>query len=80
MPLDYNAAIPVNSIREEYDYLAAHPCPRCGGRWKVRVQALLHDAQGRHYDRVDVACSQCGERTVFLFDIQSLFTKQKANK
>ncbi|MBC7260370.1 MAG: hypothetical protein H5T63_00020 [Chloroflexi bacterium] len=80
MSLDYREAIPVSSIREEHDYLAAHPCPSCGGRWKIRVQALLVEAQGRHYDRVDVICSQCGERKVFLFDIQSLFTKQKTDK
>lgn len=80
MSFDYREAIPVSSIREEYDYLAAHPCPLCGGRWKVRVQALLVGAQGRHYDRVDVVCSQCGKRTVFLFDIQSLFAKQKVDQ
>ncbi|MGQ9493613.1 MAG: hypothetical protein ACUVR2_07600 [Anaerolineae bacterium] len=78
MPSDYSDAIPVKSVYEEHIYLAMHPCPVCGGRWKIRVQALLQDAQGRHYDRVDVICRQCGERKAFLFDVHALFTKQKA--
>lgn len=78
MSLDYQEAIPVGSVREEYDYLAAHPCPLCGGQWKIRVQALLQDARGRHCDRVDAVCRQCGERKFFLFDIESLFAKKKA--
>lgn len=78
MSLDYHGAIPVDSVREEHDYLAAHPCSLCGGQWKIRVQALLQDACGRHYDRVDVVCRQCGARKIFLFDIESLFAKKKA--
>nr|MBC7244338.1 hypothetical protein [Chloroflexota bacterium] len=77
MSIDYNGAIPVNSVNEEHNYLAAHPCPVCGGQWKIRIQALLQDAHGWHYDRVDVICRQCGERKAFLFDIHALFTKER---
>jgi len=75
MPLDYGAAVLVNSIVEEHSYLAAHPCS-CSGRWRVHTQALLKDAKGRHYDRVDVICRQCGEQRTFLFDISPFFAKR----
>ncbi len=70
---DYNEAVAVNRISDEYAYISVRPCPVCGGRWKVRMQALLQDAQGRHYDQLDVMCSQCGARKAFLFDIGSVF-------
>ena len=73
MPLDYSEAVSVNGIPDEYAYLSAHPCPSCGGRWKVRMQALLKDAQGHHYDRIDVICRQCNFCKAFLFDIHSFF-------
>ncbi len=69
----YGEAIRVTSMSDEYEYISAHPCPNCGGRWKVRMQALLKDAQGRHYDRVDVICRQCKRCQAFLFDIDSFF-------
>jgi len=75
MSLDYGAAVLVNSVAEEHTYIAAHPCP-CGGRWRVRLQALLKGAKGRHYDRVDAICRQCGEYRTFLFDISPVFAKQ----
>ncbi len=79
MSLDYHGTVPVGSVRDEHDYLAAHPCPLCGGQWRIRMQALLQDARGRHFDRVDVVCRQCGERRIFFFDIEALFTKKKAD-
>ena len=75
MSLDYGAAVLVNSVAEEHTYIAAHPCS-CGGRWRVRLQTLLKGAKGRHYDRVDAVCRQCGEHRTFLFDISSVFAKQ----
>ncbi len=71
MVLDYGEAIHISSVPEEYEYISTHPCPMCGGRWKVRMQALLADSQGHHYDRVDVICRQCRRRQAFLFDIDS---------
>ncbi len=73
MTLNYGEAVCVACASEEYDYIRAHACPSCGGRWKVRMQALLKDADGHHYDRVDVICRQCGQRRAFLFDIDAFF-------
>jgi hypothetical protein len=36
------------------------------------MQALLKDAGGRHYDRMDVICRQCRHRSAFLFDVGSV--------
>jgi hypothetical protein len=73
MVLDYGEAIRINCVSEEHEYISAHPCPICGGRWRVRMQALLADSQGHHYDRVDVICRQCRRRQAFLFDIDRFF-------
>jgi hypothetical protein len=70
---DFGEAVPVSRVSDEYAYISAHRCPVCGGRWKVRMQALLKDAQGRHYDRVHVICRQCATRKAFLFDINPFF-------
>lgn len=74
---DYSEAVPVNSVSDEYAYISAHPCPTCGRRWKVRMQSLLQGAQGLHYDRLDVICSQCGNCKAFLFDVNSFFPRQQ---
>jgi hypothetical protein len=74
MVLNYSEAAPVNSVAEEYKYIAAHPCPVCGGQWRVRMQALLEDAQGHHYDRLAVVCQQCNRGHAFLFGIDALFS------
>jgi len=37
------------------------------------MQALLKDAEGHHYDRVDVICRQCRRRRAFLFDVDAFF-------
>ena len=54
MSLDFSRAVPVSCFAEEYDYVASHPCSECNGARQVRMQALLQDGTGRHYDRVDV--------------------------
>jgi formate dehydrogenase maturation protein FdhE len=76
---DYAEAVPVSSVSDEYAYISAHPCPVCGAPWKVRMQALLKDAQGHHYDRVHVTCCQCARHKAFLFDINSLFADCQAD-
>ncbi len=72
-------AIPVNCVADEYAYVCAHTCPGCGGRWMVRMQALLQDEQGRSYDRVHVICSECARRQAFLFDINSFFHERQVD-
>lgn len=76
MCLDRGKAIPVNSVSEEYAYIAEHPCPACGGQWQLRMQTLLSDAANRHYDRLEVICGQCGRQQDWLFDIDSFFGKR----
>ncbi len=66
MSIDFGAAIQVHSVAEEYAYVLAHPCT-CGGRWRLRMQALLRGPQGRHYDQLDVECLRCGARKSWLF-------------
>jgi hypothetical protein len=78
MPLDFGQAVPVKSVSDEHVYMAAHPCLACGGRWRVRLQALLQDAHGRHYDQVDAVCRQCGARQTFLFDIGAVFSGRQS--
>jgi hypothetical protein len=76
---DYSEAIPVSRVSDEYAYVSAHPCPICGGRWRIRMQALLKDAQGRHYDRVHVICCQCATRKAFLFDVSSVLQGRRVD-
>jgi hypothetical protein len=74
MVLNYSEAVPVIRVAEEYQYIAAHSCPTCGGQWQVRTQALLEDAQGHHYDRLAVVCQRCHRGHAFLFGVDALFT------
>lgn len=69
-------ALPVNSVSEEYAHIAGHPCPACGGAWKVTVQTLLQDEAARHLDRIEVVCRQCSRRQTFVFNIDAWFRKQ----
>lgn len=66
-------AIKVGSILEEYAFLSRQKCS-CGGAFKNEAQALL-EAGGKHYDRLDVRCPQCGTARSFLFDINAFFGK-----
>jgi hypothetical protein len=77
MVLDYGESVSVSEVSDEYDHITENPCPACGGRWKVRMQALLKDSEGRHYDRIDVICRRCRRRQAFLFDINSFFPRSK---
>jgi hypothetical protein len=73
MSFDFNLAVPVSCVAEEYEHVAAHPCERCGHAWQVRMQALVRDGEGRHYDRVDVVCPRCDSCEAFLFDLSTFF-------
>ncbi len=75
----FDEAVPVDRIADEYAHIGAHSCATCGGRWKVRMQALMKDAQGHHYDRVDVVCAKCGQRKAFLFDVTLVFDRYPAD-
>lgn len=70
---DVSNAIKVNSIPEEYAYIAQQRCP-CGGSYKRDSQAVLK-ANGLMYDELSVSCAICGSKRKFLFDINSFFGK-----
>jgi hypothetical protein len=72
MTIDFNEAVSVTAVPEEYAFIAAHPCPICSGDWKVRQQELVVDAEGCSYDRLDVVCRRCKRRQVFLFRVAFL--------
>ena len=71
MAEDIGPVIPVQSIAQEYAHVAAQVCA-CGGHFHVLRQALL-EREGRAYDLLEVACSQCRQQGQFLFDISSFF-------
>ena len=65
--------IDVDSISEEYAYLALHPCESCGHSWKVVFQALESAGSDRRFkiDRLSVECSGCVAQGIFRFRIDS---------
>ncbi len=76
MKNDLEQAIPVNSIAEEYDLIAAEGCP-CGASFQVVRQSLLQRS-GRPYDLLEATCPQCRRQRQFLFDIGSFFGQPAA--
>jgi len=72
--MDFEFAIAVASVEEEYRTIADAPCVRCGGRLMTQKQSLLTDEKtGRHYDLVETVCVMCGTSGEFLFDINAFF-------
>lgn len=65
--------ISVASVLEEYAWLGNHPC-ECGGRWAL-VQQSVSSSPGlpEHLklDRLEVYCSACGRKSVFLFQVDT---------
>jgi hypothetical protein len=68
---DVLKAIKVNSVLEEYTYLARQRCA-CGGHYNRNAQGLLN-IKGLWYDQLSVSCSACGNEQQFLFDINSFY-------
>ncbi len=66
--------IKVDSIPEEYDYIASLPCDRCGGRYRAIKQALLIKGESAS-DAIDIVCQTCGQEKQVLFDISSFYWK-----
>ena len=72
--MNFDFAIAVVSVEEEYRTIAETRCLRCGGRLMTRKQSLLTDAKtDKHYDLVETVCVMCGTPREFLFDINSFF-------
>jgi len=64
----------VQNVHEEYEYVAGQRCPRCGGTYSVRSQALMESRDGRHHlDVLRVKCEGCGHETSFEFNIDAVW-------
>jgi hypothetical protein len=69
---DYATAVPVTTIDEEYDYVAAQVCPECGGGYAVTAQSLDFDDAGTPFDILHAQCQSCGAERDFYFDVSAL--------
>jgi len=67
----YDKAIRVSSVLEEYRIIAKKKC-FCGGKFKRKEQALLQH-KNKYYDKLRIACKQCGFADSMLFDINEFF-------
>ncbi len=75
VPISPGKALTVQSVPQEYAYLARLECT-CGahGRMEMIRQALLATDAG-YMDRLDVSCRACGASYSFFFDVSGLFTQ-----
>ena len=63
----------VDSIHEEYEYIAKQRC-ECGGTYQVNKQTLLKSVpNGKHFDSLRARCVKCGAVRSFAFDVSELF-------
>ncbi|HDR06145.1 MAG TPA: hypothetical protein ENN88_00770 [Candidatus Coatesbacteria bacterium] len=69
---DFDTAVPVTTIDEEYQYVYDQVCPMCGGRYEVTEQSLVFDEDGVPYDILHAKCGGCGAERDFYFDVSAL--------
>jgi hypothetical protein len=69
---DFDTAIPVTTIDEEYSYVAEQACPECGGAYAVAEQSLVFDDAGTPFDILHAQCENCGAERDFFFDVSGL--------
>ena len=68
-----SAPLKVNSVGEEYAYIATLACSKCGDRYRV-VRQSLHAPPGRvPMDIIEIICLQCAQSGSLYFDISSFF-------
>jgi len=74
LPTSIETAIPVEDIRQEYEWVSAFTCV-CGywGGMEVQRQVLVQGDEGRHYDLLETKCTACGKEYGFYFDVTKLF-------
>jgi catechol 2,3-dioxygenase-like lactoylglutathione lyase family enzyme len=65
----------VDSVADEYSYIAALPCSRCGGHYQVARQSLSAPRDNTPMDIIEVVCLQCGQSGSLYFDMSSFFGK-----
>jgi len=76
MNTDFNSAIKVDSIEEEYKYIQQISCEQCEikGSFKLELQSLLFE-KNIPYDKLDCKCQNCGAKKNVIFDISNFFGK-----
>ena len=64
----------VKGVRDEYEFIRAQSCDNCGlkGTYKMQVQKLAESFDGL-FDIVECACSECGDKKDFIFDVNEIF-------
>ena len=71
---DTSQPLKVNSIPEEYAYIASLRCEKCGGPYQTMKQSLLIKGT-TSLDAIELVCQACGQEKRLLFDISSFFGK-----
>lgn len=66
--------IKVSEVREEYAYIKAQICEKCGLKaiYKMEMQRLV-DSRGFPCDELDCKCMECGAKKTFVFDVTKVF-------
>lgn len=72
--MSFEQAITVDSIHDEYEYIATQKCS-CGGAWKRDRQSLIFDAEKVPFDRIEVQCGKCGKAHEYWFNCSRFFGK-----
>jgi catechol 2,3-dioxygenase-like lactoylglutathione lyase family enzyme len=66
----------VDSVAEEYAYIAGLTCSKCGGHYKVVRQSLDARRDRVPMDLIEIVCLNCGQSGSLYFDLSSFFGKQ----
>ena len=72
--MSFENAITVDSIHDEYVYVATQKCD-CGGAWVRVSQSLILDAEKVPFDRLEVQCDACKKAHEFWFNCSRFFGK-----
>jgi hypothetical protein len=68
-----SAPLKVDTVGEEYAYIATLTCSKCGDHYRV-VRQSLHASPGRvPMDIIEIICFQCGQSGSLYFDISNFF-------
>ncbi len=64
----------VKDVKEEYDYVRNQTCEKCGlkAAYEVGTQKLVF-REDIPYDELDSACTECGYKKTFIFNVSELF-------
>lgn len=69
-----DSALVVQSVREEYEHVAAQRCA-CGGTYARQSQALCFNEQQVPFDRISAQCTSCNAVAEFWFNCSAFFGK-----